>query len=374
LKISVAATNPCHLYPMAVELAKLGALGVYYSGYPEWKLPDRDYVHVRTHSVRTTIVYGLLKHVPAALRPNARTLFRWQDQGFDQWVGRNLESCNFVHAMPGQALATFRAAARRGVRRVLNHASGPVRDMVRILEPEYERAGLRMLDFLPYDEAYFAREDEEYALADFHCVASQLVADQLAARGIPRKRIWIVPYGADDRIFRPKGGRRPRDFCIAFAGQICLRKGMKTLLDALTQVGRPDWQVHFFGGDSGETARDFASYRGTPQILLHGAVSQQELADGLRQCSVAVLPSLEDGFGLVVPQALNCGTPVIVSDHVGARDLITHHENGSIFRAGDAGWLADELLWWARNAQRPSKKYPWDAPARTLLACSNAAW
>src|SRR5436305_2040774 len=127
---------------MAVELAKLGALGVYYSGYPEWKLPDRDYVNVRTH-----------------------------------------------------------------------------------------------------------------------CVASKVVADQLAARGIPHKKIWTVPYGADERIFRAKGGRRPRDFCIAFAGQICLRKGMKTLLDALTQVGRPDWQVHFFGGDSGETAQDFANYR-----------------------------------------------------------------------------------------------------------------
>ena len=56
---------------MAVELAKLGALGVYYSGYPEWKLPDRDYVNVRTHSLRTTIVYGLLKHAPAALRCRA---------------------------------------------------------------------------------------------------------------------------------------------------------------------------------------------------------------------------------------------------------------------------------------------------------------
>jgi glycosyltransferase involved in cell wall biosynthesis len=359
---------------MAVELAKLAALGVYYSGYPEWKLPDRDYPNIRTHSIRTTITYALLKHVPAKLRPSAHTLFRWQDHGFDRWVGNNLESCNFIHAMPGQALETFLGAARRGVKRVLNHATGPVREWVRIMEPEYERAGLRLLDFQPYDRDYFAREDAEYALADFHCVASTVVADQLTKRGISRDRIWIVPYGADPRIFYDQQGRRPREFRIAFAGQLCLRKGLKTLLDALTMVGQPDWQVHFYGGDNGETARDFAAYRGAPQILLHGAVSQAELAEGLRQSSVMVLPSLEEGFGLVVPQALNCGTPVIVSERVGARDLIKQRENGSIVRVQDPGWLGDELLWWSKNHGRPVKKYPWGTPARTLLAYSKSAW
>ena len=358
---------------MAVELAKLGALGVYYSGYPEWKLPDRDYLTVRTHSIRTTITYGLLKHVPASMRPSAHSLFRWQDFGFDQWVGSHLESCNFVHAMPGQALETFRGAARRGVKRVLNHATGPVRDWVRIVEPEYARVGLRLVDFQPYDETYFAREDEEYALADFHCAASTVVAEQLALRGISRDRIWTVPYGADERVFFDQQGRRPREFRIAFAGQLCLRKGLKTLLDALELAGQPDWQVHFYGGDNGETAKDFAAYRGSPQILLHGAVSQAELAEGLRQSTVMVLPSLEEGFGLVVPQALSCGTPVIVSERVGARDLITHRENGSIIRPQDPGWLADELLWWSKNPARPVKKYPWDTPARTLLAYSKAA-
>ncbi len=38
MKISISATNPCHLYPMALELAQRDALGCYYSGYPAWKL------------------------------------------------------------------------------------------------------------------------------------------------------------------------------------------------------------------------------------------------------------------------------------------------------------------------------------------------
>ena len=356
---------------MAVELAKLGALGAYYSGYPEWKLPDRNYLTIRSHSIRTTITYGLLKYAPKGLRPSDRSLFLWQDHGFDHWVGQHLESCNFVHALPGQALETFRGAARRGVRRVLNHATGPVREWIRIMQPEYARVGLRLTDFTPYDDAYLARQDEEYALADFHCAASSVVAEQLMVRGVHPDTIWVVPYGADERTFHTGGVLTPpRTFRIAFAGQLCLRKGIKTLLDALTMVGEADWQVHFYGGDTGETARDFAAYRGAPQILLHGAVSQEDLATALRASSVLVLPSLEEGFGLVVPQALNCGVPALVSDRVGGKDLIVHRENGSITRAQDVQALAGELVWWSQHPTRLMKNYSWEAPARTLVAYS----
>ncbi|MEQ1862053.1 MAG: hypothetical protein ABMA13_19210, partial [Chthoniobacteraceae bacterium] len=211
MKISISATNPCHLWPLARELAAAGALGCYYSGYPAWKLGGAADVNVRTHSLRTNFVYGLLKFAPAWLRPPSRSLFAWQDRGFDRWVGGHLESADFIHAMPGQALETFRAARRLRIKTVLNHATGPVRDWVAIMDPEYARAGLKLADHCPYDAAYFAREDEEYALADFHCVASGIVCDQLVARGIDAERVWVVPYGADPRVFQP-GGEVAPDF------------------------------------------------------------------------------------------------------------------------------------------------------------------
>ena len=128
MKISFSATNPCHLHPLAIEIARQGALGCYYSGYPAWKLADRNAMPLRTHSLRTNIVYGLLKFAPERLRPGSRALFTWQDRGFDRWVGAHLDACDFIHAMPGQCLEIFRAAKRLGIRTVLNHATGPVRD------------------------------------------------------------------------------------------------------------------------------------------------------------------------------------------------------------------------------------------------------
>ena len=373
MKISIAATNPCHLHPLAVAVARLDALGCYYSGYPRWKLADADALALRTHSLRTNVVYGLLKFVPESLRPSSRSLFLWQDHGFDRWVGAHLERADFIHAMPGQCLETFRAARRLGIRTVLNHATGPVRAWVRIMEPEYARAGLRLAEVCPYDDAYFSREEEEYALSDWHCAASTIVRDQLLASGIAREKIWVVPYGSDQRLFFPSESAPPREFRIVFAGQVGLRKGIKTLLDALTLAGRESWRVDFYGAVLGEARAELAAYRGHVPLEFHGPVAQAQLGEAFRRSAVLVLPSLEEGFGLVVPQALSCGVPCLVSDRVGAKDLIRRGENGSIFPVKDASALAAELAWWADHPCRTSEVHRWGEPARRLLAWSAAA-
>jgi glycosyltransferase involved in cell wall biosynthesis len=358
---------------MARSLAADAALGCYYSGYPRWKLGADATVDIRTHSFRTNVVYGLLKFMPEKFRPNSRALFVWQDRGFDRWTAAHLEACDFIHAMPGQALETFRAARQLGIRTVLNHATGPVRDWVRIMEPEYVRAGLRLTDACPYDEEYFAREEQEYALADWHCAASSVVRDQLIALGMAADRVWVMPYGADERVFHPGNAEPSREFRIVFAGQAGLRKGVKTLLDALTLAGRSDWRVDFFGAVLGEARGDLDAYRGPSRLEFHGPVPQNVLAESFRTGSVLVLPSLEEGFGLVVPQALNCGLPCIVSDRVGGKDLIRHRENGSIVPAQDADALATELAWWAENPRRLCESFGWTEPARRLIAMSRAA-
>ena len=375
LKISIAATNPCHLWPLARELAAAQVLGCYYSGYPAWKLEEANGVRVRAHSLRTNVVYGLLKFVPERFRPSSRALFLWQDQGFDRWVGEHLEACNFIHAMPGQALVTFRGAKQIGALTVLNHATGPVREWVRIMEPEYARVGLKLTDYCPYDDAYFDREAEEYALADFHCAASTVVRDQLAKVGIPAKRIWVAPYGANPKVFHTQDGAAANraGFHIMFAGMVGLRKGVKTLLDALTIARRVDWRMSFYGARLREAEDDISRYQGATRIDFHGAVPQAALADAMRSASVLVLPSLEEGFGLVIPQALNCGLPCIVSDRIGGKDLIQHRENGSIVPVQDAEALAAELAWWSEHPRRLTETFDWTGPARRLIALSASA-
>ncbi len=373
MKISFAATNPCHVYEMAQALHRRDALGVYYSGYPRWRLRDPGDLPIRAHSGRTLVTYASLRFIAPRFRPANRSLFLWQDRGFDRWAGRELEPCDFIHGIPGQCLELFRSAQRKGLTPVLNHATGPVRQWIQLLRPEYERAGLDLDTVTPYDAAYFQRETQEYALADYHCAASTVVRDQLVAEGIDARRIWVVPYGADPAIFHRRERRPPERFTIAFAGQIGLRKGLRTFLETLTQAGGRDWAVDFYGPVLPEARPLLAAYDGVLQPRLHGPVSQRELAEAFRRSSVLVLPSLEEGFGLVVPQALNCGLPCLVSDRVGARDLIHNRQNGSIVAYDKADELLHELLWWAAHPGSPDTIHDWEAPAEALIAHSQRA-
>jgi glycosyltransferase involved in cell wall biosynthesis len=197
-----------------------------------------------------------------------------------------------------------------------------------------------------------------------------VVRDQLIARGIEAHRILLAPYGAESEMFFADDSAPPAEFRIVFAGQICLRKGVRTFLDALTLAGREKWSVDFYGGMQGECARDLEGYRGVTPLRFHGAVSQAALGSALRAGSALVLPSLEEGFGLVVPQALNCGIPAIVSDRVGGKDLVRHRENGSIVPAADAEALAVELEWWSQNPRRIHERHGWEEPARMLIGAS----
>lgn len=350
--IALSATNPCHLYDLAVALHALGRLGAFHSGYPRWRLRPPAGFPLRAHSARTLVTYGLLR-LPMSLRPAPHRLFRWQDTGFDRATARHLARSDgdSVHAMPGQALATFRRAKELGITTVLNHATGPVRQQLALLEEEFRRAGLDPRQHHGFDAAYFEREDQEYALADFHCVASTVVESQLVAAGIPASRIWVVPYSADEQTFRPPADGTLREpLSLVFAGQLTQRKGLRVLFAAVKELraSRPV-TLDLYGPERADIRPDLDPIRNEPWLRINPPVRQDQLARIFQRAAVLVLPSWEEGFGLVVPQALRCGLPCVVSDRVGARDLITPGANGSVFSAGDATNLAREIDWWLQH-------------------------
>ena len=130
--------------------------------------------------------------------------------------------------------------------------------------------------------------------------------------------------------------------------------------------------MDFYGGLQSESARDLEGYKGATPLRFHGAVSQPRWQPGLREGSALVLPSLEEGFGLVVPQALNCGIPAIVSDRVGGKDLVRHRENGSIVHAAEnaEGPGRRNGKWWSQNPRRIQERHGWEEPARLLIGAS----
>lgn len=135
---------------------------------------------------------------------------------------------------------------------------------------------------------------------------------------------------------------------IVYAGVLIPRKGVHHLLNAFTQLDEPSARLHLVG--KAENSNYAAALRMqadelgiVDRIHFRGAVSQSELAQILAGARVMVLPSLSEGLGRVVVEAMLVGTPVIGSRVGGIPDLIRHGENGLLVEAGDEAGLAMAL-------------------------------
>ena len=368
--LSFAATNPCHLYDMALALHAQGRLGSFLCGYPRWRLKaPAGFPHIPV-GWRTVAVYAW-RRLPLWARPHEQRLFRWQDVDFDRKAARHLPETGVVHGIPGQCLALFQAARERGLTTVMNHASGPLEQQARMVEPEYVRAGVPFSRGQLYPAWWLERIAEEMTWTDYHCVASTVVKAQLVADGVAPDDIVVVPYGAHPAVFPKRTTPPPAQPRILFAGQLTLRKGLHYLLGALERVGSPDWTLDCYGPLSDETTMDFERYAGDTPVHRHGPLPQSELAQAMARSTLLVLPSAEEAFGLVVAQALQVGIPCLVSDRVGAKDLIVEGENGSIVPFGDRDALAAALTHWTEHPTTITETFDWTRPAETMIAVTD---
>jgi glycosyltransferase involved in cell wall biosynthesis len=192
-------------------------------------------------------------------------------------------------------------------------------------------------------EGMVARSAREYALADAVRVASTFSRDSMVERGVAAGKVAVVRYPIDVRRFVPPsaprdGTGRLRVCCVASIG---LAKGFQYLLEAARATGPDRVELELVGGTDSRGARLLLARLRDGMTVRQGSVPQ--LLEAYQRAELFVLPSLHDGWGFVVPEAMACGLPVVVTDTSGARDLVEPGRTGWIVPAGDAAAIAEVL-------------------------------
>ncbi|SEI91603.1 Glycosyltransferase involved in cell wall bisynthesis [Pseudomonas linyingensis] len=148
-------------------------------------------------------------------------------------------------------------------------------------------------------------------------VSTERLQDEFAGHGFKRLALWRK--GVDLRQFQPRlepGEGAPR---FLYAGRLAPEKNLAAFLD-LDLPG--DKQVV---GDGPLRAELESRY---PQVRFCGYLSQDELAEAYRGASVLVFPSRTDTLGLVMLEALACGTPVAAFSVAGPLDVLRQGVSG----------------------------------------------
>ena len=335
--VSVAGLAATHPLDLARQLSDRQLLAAYFTALPR----------SRTPGVRPDLVHrhlALLVPLHASMRgwlpiPQAM-LYGFIDREFDRWVSRRVVPADVVHALAGIGRRQRLVARDRfGSLTVCDAPTTHVQFQKELLDEEHAKWGAAPIE---RDRQLLASVEEEYDECDLILVASRFALRSFAAKGFPDHKLAVAPYGVDPEAFRPVG-KSDDVFRMLFVGNLSIRKGLPYLLEAVSKLRWPNAELALRGGDTPESRDLLSRYKGTIPIVTIPPQPKSMLKHVFSNASVLVLPSIEDGFGLVIGQALACGTPVIASTHTGGPDLIEEGVNGFIVPPGDARALEAAL-------------------------------
>lgn len=293
---------------------------------------------------------GLVRHETGPLSVDAVY------HSLDRAVARRLRLGPFtgVYAYEDGAAAAFKAARSRGQTCFYEQPIGHWRAARALLHEEAEREPewAATLTGNRDSAAKNARKDEELGLADVVIAASSFTRQTLELAGPGRAPVVVVPYGAPPPpVGLPEPAPRPAGapLRVLFVGGLSQRKGLSYLFAAeralrgaitLTVVGaKPPVPCPALD-------RALAGVRWIPGGP-HATILGEMLAH-----DVLVFPSLFEGFGLVLPEAMAMGLPVITTAHTAGPDLITEGIEGHLIPIRSSAAIVERLDALRRDPER----------------------
>lgn len=199
-----------------------------------------------------------------------------------------------------------------------------------------------------------------YRRAELLMVASEWLAEQLAAAGIPRSRLLVVPpgkdpaaagtgstpYDAEGATAESREGRRMAALCVA---NWLPRKGILELLEAVSRLPDQLLTLHLVGETAtpgpyaARVRRRLAQPDLSGRVVVHEVIPAAAVAQMYRSVDAFVLPSFEEPYGTVWGEAMAAGLPVVGWRAGNLPFLADHEREGLLAPVGDVPALSRAL-------------------------------
>lgn len=328
LSITILTSGRFHVLDLARELERLGHRVRFLSLLPPWQLPRRGLPANRgVWLLGSAPLLGLRRLARGPLGEAAAELL---NRSIDHQAALHLRLGPHVDAfigMAGMSLHALRAAKTRGALTILERSSAHIELQLALLGQ-------------PSNTPAVARELAEYAEVDVLSIPSRHVESGFLAKGFHRERLALNVLGVDLDEFPHDPGPQDGPLEVAFVGAFSRRKGCDLWLEAAARLPTIRF-THV--GPPGDVAP--ASAPDIPNVRHVAAVPQRELRRFYATADVLTLPSREDGFGLVMSQALASGCHVVGTDKTGAPDLAELAPGAvTVVPAGDLEALVSTLV------------------------------
>jgi len=178
---------------------------------------------------------------------------------------------------------------------------------------------------------------------------SQYMADLVSTDLEVRRPIRLIYNGIDEQCFTPAGARRPgRRFRVLFCGNLNRRKRAGMLAPLAEALGN-GFEIHYTAGLSGSPDQVAPVGDDVAQMRPLGRVSYADMPEVYREMDALLMPSVREGFGLCVAEAMACGLPVIACAESALPELVVDPQGGYLCPVDDVACYADAIRALAEN-------------------------
>src|SRR5271157_2015180 len=291
--------------------------------------------------VRPTLAWGKVR-IPFKLL--GRRAFALHDYLVARRLERLSGQVDIVHTWPSVALRTLKVAAQMGIPTVLERPNAHTRFAYEVVQKECERLGVP----LPpgHEHAYNADvlrvEEEEYQLADALLCPSDFVVKTFLDKGFEAGKLVRHTYGFDEEVYYPEPARPSPNGALTmlFAGVCAVRKGVHFALEAWLRSPAHEKGTFLIAGEFLPAyAEKLSSMLSHPSVKVLG--HRGDVPELMRRSDILVLPSIEEGYGLVFAEAVGSGCVPLASD--ACTEICKHMENGLVHHVGDVDALTQHI-------------------------------
>ncbi len=336
MKINMVVGGRFNAPPMAAALARKTDLKIYSSVPSSYWPGAENCVTVIPH---LSIIYAKLSR-----RSPSRKFKDFSTQFFSSLAARFMRGdADVIYAWATFGLEAMKAGQSRGAITLLDRACPHILFQENLLAEEADMLGV------PFNKSapdFLERCIEEYAIADTIVVPSNYTKRSFINLGFPESSLRLISLGPN---FEPKQSfmanlpSQTDTFVVGVVAGSLLRKGLRYLIEAWIELKLPNSKLRLkcSVGELKSAPQLWQAIEATPNIEIVGYM--KNLEDFYRSCDLFCLPSVDDGFGMVVFEAIACGCPVLVTENVGASDMVVSGKTGYIVEARNANALADKI-------------------------------
>ena len=322
------------------------------------ELERRCFPEVPASRVRTVSSREVVRQIAkrAGIRFVTRRESGWASvdrvyQALDRAVARSLRQnsngVRLVYAYEDGARESFVEAQGRGLQRVYELPIAYWRTLHAILREERERCPdwAVTIEALRDSPEKLRRKDEELALADVVVVPSRFAARSLELAPTRPRRVEIAPYGCPAPRPGEPARRRPSEpLRILYAGHLRQHKGISYLFEAIERISFP-YELTLAGPGPNVSCSPLVRALEDTNSQWLGSMPHSPLLEEMARHHVFVFPSLAEGFGLVITEALSAGLPVIATTNTCAPEILRNGVEGFVVPIRDPDAIAEHLTY-----------------------------